>query len=97
MLKTIEDIKNFQRNLMPSNENNIIYYFDTIYNNLLMREETPKQDINEFNNRNTFLYTNKQKNNEKGISLRVFLQFFDIQEFLCERIFNYLDKTGSEN
>lgn len=95
MLKTIDDIKNFQRNLMPSNENNIIYYFDTIYNNLLMREETPKQDINEYNNRNTFLYTNKLKNNEKGISLRVFLQFFDIQEFLCERIFNYLDKTGS--
>jgi hypothetical protein len=60
-----------------------------------MREETPKQDINEFNNRNAFLNTNKQKNNEKGISLRVFLQFFDIQEFLCERIFNYLDKTGS--
>ena len=95
MLKTIDDVKNFQRNLIPSNENNIIYYFDTIYNNLLMREETPKQDINEFNNRNAFLNTNKQKNNEKGISLRVFLQFFDIQEFLCERIFNYLDKTGS--
>ena len=93
MLKTIDDIKNFQRNLMPLDENNIIYYFDTIYNNLLMREETPKQDINEFNNRNTFLYSNKQKNNEKGISLRVFLQFFDIQEFLCERIFNYLDKS----
>jgi tRNA A-37 threonylcarbamoyl transferase component Bud32 len=60
-----------------------------------MREETPKQDINEFNNRNSFLCSNKQKNNEKGISLKVFLQFFDIQEFLCERIFNYLDKSGS--
>ena len=95
MFKTIDDIKNFQRSLLPSNENYIFYYLNTIYQNLLMREETPNEDINEFNNKNTFTNTMKQKANEKGISLRNFLQYFDIQEFMCERIFNYLDKSKS--
>ena len=95
MFKTIDDIKNFQRSLLPSNENYIFYYLNTIYQNLLMREETPNEDINEFNNKNTFTNTMKQKANEKGISLRNFSQYFDIQEFMCERIFNYLDKSKS--
>jgi hypothetical protein len=61
-----------------------------------MREETPNSDINEFNNRSsTFNNNNKHKNSEKGISFRNFCQFFDIQEFLCERIFKYLDKSKS--
>ncbi len=50
-------------------------------------------DINEFNNKNIFANTQKHKANEKGISFRNFLQYFDIQEFMCERIFNYLDKS----
>ena len=92
MLRTIEDIRTFQRNLKPSNDDNIILYLNSIYQNLLMREETPNNDINEYNNRNIFL-NNKQKNNEKGISFNIFIQFFDIQEFICSRIFKYLDKS----
>jgi len=95
MFKTIDDIKNFQKSLLPSNGNHIFYYLNTIYQNLLMREESPNEDINEFNNKNIFTNTMKQKANEKGISLRNFLQYFDIQEFMCERIFNYLDKSNS--
>ena len=95
MFKAIDDIKNFQKSLLPSNGNHIFYYLNIIYQNLLMREESPNEDINEFNNKNTFTNTMKQKANEKGISLRNFLQYFDIQEFMCERIFNYLDKSNS--
>ena len=58
-----------------------------------MREESPGADINEVNSKNLFSNTLKQKANENGISLRNFLQYFDIQEFMCERVFNYLDKT----
>ena len=93
MFKTIDDIKNFQRKLRPANDNFIYYYLNTIYQNLLIREESPNADINEFNNKNLFANTQKQKANEKGISFRNFLQYFDIQEFMCDRIFNYLDKS----
>ena len=92
MLKTFEDIKTFQRKLKPSSDDNIILYLNIIYQNLLMREESPNEDIKEYNNRNAFPNP-KQKNNEKGISLRVFIQFFDIQEFICIRIFKYLNKS----
>ena len=93
MFKTIEDIKSYQKNLRPANDNFVHYYLNTIYQNLLIREESPNTDINEFNNKNIFSNTQKQKANEKGISFRNFLQYLDIQEFMCERIFNYLDKS----
>ena len=93
MFKTVDDIKNYQKNLRPANDNFIHYYLNTIYQNLLIREESPNVDINEFNNKNIFSNTQKQKANEKGISFRNFLQYLDIQEFMCERIFNYLDKS----
>ena len=93
MFKTIDDIRTFQRNLKPSNNDYIILYLNCIYQNLLMREETPNNDINDYNNRSLFLNNSKQKNNEKGISLSIFIQFFDIQEFICDRIFKYLDKS----
>ena len=93
MFNTVEDIKNYQKNLRPANDNFIHYYLNTIYQNLLIREESPNVDINEFNNKNIFSNTQKQKANEKGISFRNFLQYLDIQEFMCERIFNYLDKS----
>ena len=92
MFKTVEEIKNFQNNLRGLNESFTFYYLNTIYQNLLMREESPNEDINEFNNKNLFS-TQKLKASEKGISFRNFLQYFDIQEFMCERIFNYLDKS----
>lgn len=95
MFKSVNEIRNFQRQMCPSSENLIFYYLNTIYQNLLMREECPKQDINEFNNKNTFSNTMKQKANEKGISFKNFLQYFDIQEFMCERIFKFLDKSKS--
>ena len=93
MFKSIEDIKNFQKKFSPSNDSLTFYYLNTIFQNLLMREESPHEDINEFNNKNLFSNTVKQKANEKGISFRNFLQYLDIQEFMCERIFNYLDKS----
>ena len=92
MFKSIEEIKDFQNNLRGLNDSFIFYYLNTIYQNILMREESPNEDINEFNNKNLFS-TQKQKASEKGISFRNFLQYFDIQEFMCERIFNYLDKS----
>jgi tRNA A-37 threonylcarbamoyl transferase component Bud32 len=58
-----------------------------------MREESEGVDINEINSKNLFSNTLKQKANENGISLRNFLQYLDIQEFMCERLFKYLDKT----
>ena len=93
MFKTIEQLKTFQKGLKPSNDNSIYYYLNTIYQHLLIREETPGADINEVNSKNLFSNTLKQKANENGISLRNFLQYFDIQEFMCERLFQYLDKT----
>ena len=92
MFQKIDDIQTFQDNLKPSNNEYIICYLNMIYQNLLMREETPNQDINEYNNRNVFSINQKQKN-EKGISFKIFCQYFDIQEFICERIFKYLDKS----
>ena len=58
-----------------------------------MREESPGADINEVNSKNLFSNTLKQKANENGICFRNFLHYFDIQEFMCERIFKYLDKS----
>ena len=93
MFKTIDELKLYQKQLKPSNDNSIYYYLNTIYQHLLMREESPGADINEVNSKNLFSNTLKQKANENGISLRNFLQYFDIQEFMCERLFGYLDKT----
>ena len=93
MFKSVNDIILFQNNLRPINESLIFYYLNTVYLNLFMREETPNSDINEYNNKNLFSSTIKQKSNEKGITFRTFLQYFDIQEFMCERIFKYLDKS----
>ena len=93
MFKSIDNLKSFQKLLKPSNDNFIYYYLNTIYQHLLMREESPSADINEVNSKNLFSNTLKQKANEEGISLRNFLQYFDIQEFMCERVFKYLDKT----
>ena len=93
MFKTIDELKLYQKQLKPSNDNSIYYYLNTIYQHLLMREESPGADINEVNSKNLFSNTLKQKANENGISLRNFLQYFDIQEFMCERLFRYLDKT----
>ena len=95
MFNTGEDIKNYQKKY-SSLKDNIYYYLNIIFQNLLIREESPHEDINEFNNKNIFSNTVKQKANEKGISFRNFLQYFDIQEFMCERIFNYLDKSKTE-
>ena len=93
MFNTIEDLSSYQKYLRPLNENCIYYYLNTIYQYLLMREESEGVDINEINSKNLFSNTLKQKANENGISLRNFLQYLDIQEFMCERLFKYLDKT----
>ena len=93
MFKTIEELKSFQKQLRPLNDSYIYYYLNTIYQFLLIREEAPDADINEVNSKNLFTNTLKQKANENGISMRNFLQYFDIQEFMCERLFKYLDKT----
>ena len=93
MFNTIEDLRSYQKYLRPLNENCIYYYLNTIYQYLLMREESEGVDINEINSKNLFSNTLKQKANENGISLRNFLQYLDIQEFMCERLFKYLDKT----
>ena len=94
MLKSIEDLKNFQRNLKPYKDDYIIFYLNIIYQNLLMKEETPNSDINTYNNRNVFLnIKQKNSNNGKGISIKIFCEFFYIQEFICNRIFKYLDKS----
>ena len=93
MFNTIEDLKSFQKYLRPLNENCIYYYLNTIYQYLLIREESQGVDINEVNSKNLFTNTLKQKANENGISLRNFLQYIDIQEFMCERLFKYLDKS----
>ena len=93
MFNTIEGLKSYQKYLRPLNENYIYYYLNTIYQYLLIREESQGADINEINSKNLFSNTLKQKANENGISLRNFLQYLDIQEFMCERLFKYLDKT----
>ena len=93
MFNTIEDLKAYQKYLRPLNENCIYYYLNTIYQYLLIREESQGVDINEVNSKNLFTNTLKQKANENGISLRNFLQYIDIQEFMCERLFKYLDKS----
>jgi hypothetical protein len=96
MLKSGNAIKNFQKSLKPSNKDYIIFYFYAIYHNLLMREETPNADIKEYNNRNGLNNESKQNSSGKGISFKIFRQFFDIQDFICERIFKYLNKSKSE-
>ena len=57
------------------------------------------QDLNEKNNFNLLLKNSsnisQQKNKivDKGISLKTFLEYMDIQEFIGERIFKYLKKS----
>ena len=77
MFKSIDDLKSFQKLLKPLNDNFIYYYLNTIYQHLLMREESPSDNINEVNSKNLFSNMLKQKANEEGISLRNFLQYFD--------------------
>ena len=47
MFNTIEDLKSYQKYLRPLNENYIYYYLNTIYQYLLIREESQGADINE--------------------------------------------------
>jgi tRNA A-37 threonylcarbamoyl transferase component Bud32 len=96
MLKSGNAIKEFQKSLKPSNKDYIIFYFNAIYHNLFMREETPNVDIKEYNYRSGFNNTSQQNISEKGISFKIFRQYFDVQDFICERIFKYLDKSKSE-
>ena len=66
MFNTIEGLKSYQKYLRPLNENYIYYYLNTIYQYLLIREESQDADINEVNSKNLFSNTLKQKANENG-------------------------------
>ena len=106
---SIDDLLEYKMNLKLSSENIFTQYLDVIYSNLILREETisssiskrKSQEINLNENNlpslrsNSFHKKSLQNNKifDKGISLEPFLEYMDIQAFIGERIYKYLNKS----
>ena len=106
---SINDFMEYKKNLELSSEFIFMQYLNVIYSNLLLREELfyqvhPRKS-QELKMDRKILLTSFKRNSltrkipqrlkiiDKGICLKTFLEYIDLQEFIGERIFNYLNKS----
>ena len=66
-------------------------YLSKIYTNLLQRED--QINHNKLKKINRESNNNKQNQNELNLSLNIFLEYIDIQEFIGQRIYKFLNKS----
>ena len=106
---SINDFMEYKKNLELSSEFIFIQYLNVIYSNLLLREElfyqVHRRKSQELKMDRKILLTSFKRNSltrkipqrlkiiDKGICLKTFLEYIDLQEFIGERIFNYLNKS----
>ena len=108
--KSFSELLDCKDNIKLSSELLFPQYLSSIYTNLIQREDNYNQTkTNEHTRRSLKLSKNtsilkktsinlpfqKMKTNMIGISLRTFLEYMDIQEFIGERIFKYLNKSNT--
>ena len=107
---SLKELLEWKKNLELSSESIFIQYLNVIYSNLILREEDFIYSNPITKHRNSLdiksngkirsnslhkkLYQ-KNKNINKGISLKSFLEYMNIQEFIGKRIFKYLNKSTS--
>jgi hypothetical protein len=107
---SLKEVLGWKKNLELSSESIFIQYLNVIYSNLILREEDFIYSNPITKHRNSLdiksngkirsnslhkkLYQ-KNKNINKGISLKSFLEYLNIQEFIGKRIFKYLNKSTS--
>jgi len=105
---SISELNEYKRNLKLSFEALFTQYCQKIHSNLLQREEINldksfyhRKLTNDFGNmtmKKPFLQNKvsfHKLNSDKGISLKTFLEYINIQDFLGERLFKYFNKSKS--
>ena len=107
---SISDLLEYKKNFELSNDISFIHYLNSIYSNLLLREDNNTQSNFIIKSKQNNLkisdsFTSSKKNlkisqsikiSDKGISLKTFLEYMDIQEFIGERIYKFLNNSKSE-
>ena len=107
---SISELNEYKMNLKLSSEAAFTQYCHTIHSNLLQREEInlnksfyQRKLTNDFGNitmKKPFLQnkiSSHKLNSDKGISLKTFLEYINIQDFLGERLFKYFNKSKSNS
>ena len=105
---SISELNEYKMNLKLSSEAAFTQYCHTIHSNLMQREEInlnksfyQRELTNDFGNitmKKPFLQnkiSSHKLNSDKGISLKTFLEYINIQDFLGERLFKYFNKSKS--
>ena len=100
---SIKEFLEWKKNMELTSQLIFIQYLDVIYLNLLLRDEMNYQNpiiktrnSQEIKARSNSLHKKnpqKNKNINKGLSLKIFLEYMNIQDFIGERIYKYLNKS----
>ena len=109
LFNSLADFNEYKKSLELSSDSVFIDYLNDIYASLSLREETfncPKKIIRrrsqEFSGNLLLSLKRNSSTNKKilpkqkkdnGICLKTFLEYIDLQEFIGERFFKYLDKS----
>ena len=105
---SFSQILDYKNNIKLSSELLFPQYLSSIYTNLLQREDNQTKNIDQtkgslrLSQKNLLMKktslnfpSQKIKTNDIGISLTTFLDYMNIQEFIGERIFKYLNKSNT--
>ena len=103
---SISELNEYKRSLNLTSDSVFTQYLNKIHSNLLQREETNidknltkrklSSDISNVSTIKKIFSQNKiyQKlNGDNGISLKTFLEYMNIQDFIGERLFKYFNKS----
>ena len=103
---SISELNEYKRSLNLTSDSVFTQYLNKIHSNLLQREETNidknltkrklSNDISNVSTIKKIFSQNKiyQKlNGDNGISLKTFLEYMNIQDFIGERLFKYFNKS----
>ena len=103
---SISELNEYKRSLNLTSDSVFTQYLNKIHSNLLQREEsnidknlTKRKLSNDISNVSTIKKIFSQNkiyqklNGVNGISLKTFLEFMNIQDFIGERLFKYFNKS----
>ena len=103
---SISELNEYKRSLNLTSDSVFTQYLNKIHSNLLQREEsnidknlTKRKLSNDISNISTIKKIFSQNkiyqklNGDNGISLKTFLEYMNIQDFIGERLFKYFNKS----
>ena len=103
---SISELNEYKRSLNLTSDSVFTQYLNKIHSNLLQREEsnidknlTKRKLSNDISNVSTIKKIFPQNkiyqklNGDNGISLKTFLEYMNIQDFIGERLFKYFNKS----